>query len=241
MTAANRRMLTIVAAVAVVVLLAAGVFLSDRDDSSTGASGTSAGQSPSEGGMTEEEVGLARREGDDVTAMGDVDAPVVLVEYSDYRCPFCGAFARDTMPVLIEEYIDSGSLRFEWRDFPVFGEESVKGAMAARAAGEQGRYWEYHDAMYEDAPRRGHLEITDDKVIAWAEQVDVPDMAKFRDDLDDPQLREQIEADSREASTRVGATGTPTFVIGDQRVVGAQPTETFRELIDEELAQVEGE
>src|SRR5699024_1121871 len=121
MTGTNRRALTIVAAVAVVVLLAAGVFFSERgQDSADPASGSSAGQSPAEGSMSEDEVGLVRRDADAVTAMGDVDAPVVLIEYSDYRCPFCGAFARDTMPVLIEEYIETGQLRFEWRDFPVF-------------------------------------------------------------------------------------------------------------------------
>lgn len=241
MTGSNRRILTIVAAVAVVVLLAAGAFLSERGDESadTSSADASAGQSASEEGMTEEEVGLVRRDADDVTAMGDVDAPVVLIEYSDYRCPFCGAFARDTMPALIEEYIDSGKLRFEWRDFPVFGDESLKGAMAARAAGEQDKYWEYHDAMYEGAPERGHLKITDEKVMGWAKEVDVPDLEQFEQDLDDPQLREQVEADSREASTEVGATGTPTFVIGDQRVVGAQPTDVFRDLIDDELAAVE--
>ncbi|NYF98330.1 DsbA family protein [Janibacter cremeus] len=240
MTGTNRRVLTIVAAVAVVVLLAAGVFLSDRgDDSSESSSGASAGETASEGSMTEEEVGLARRDADDVTAMGDVDAPVVLIEYSDYRCPFCGAFARDTMPVLIEDYIDSGKLRFEWRDFPVFGDESLKGAMAARAAGEQDKYWQYHDAMYQDAPQRGHLDITDEKVMAWAKEADVPDLDQFEQDLDDPQLREKVEADAREASTQVGATGTPTFVIGDQKIVGAQPTDAFRDIIDEELDSVE--
>ncbi|WP_338749153.1 DsbA family protein [Janibacter alittae] len=244
MTGSNRRVLTIVAAVAVVVLLAAGVFLSKGNDESAETSSSAdatAEQSPAQESMTEEEVGLVRRDVDDVTAMGDVDAPVVLIEYSDYRCPFCGAFARDTMPTLIEEYIDSGTLRFEWRDFPVFGDESVKGAMAARAAGEQDRYWEYHDAMYADAPERGHLEITDAKIMDWAKEADVPDLEQFEQDLDDPQLREKVEADSREASTEVGATGTPTFVIGDQRVVGAQPTDTFRDLIDDELAAVEDE
>lgn len=248
MTGINRRVLTIVAAVAVVALLAAGVMLSERGDDEDSSDAASSSQSSGEGGesaeeqsLSEEEVGLVRRDADDVTAMGDVDAPVVLIEYADYRCPFCGAFARDTMPKLKQEYIDSGKLRFEWRDFPVFGEESVKGAMAARAAGEQDRYWEYHDAMYEDAPERGHLKITDKKVMEWAKEVGVPDLEQFEKDLDDPELRKKVEADAQEARSEVGATGTPTFVIGDQRVVGAQPTETFKELIDEKLASVEDE
>lgn len=248
MTGINRRVLTIVAAVAVVVLLAAGVMFSERGDDEGSSGAASSSQSSGEGGesaeeqsLSEEEVGLVRRDAKEVTARGDVDAPVVLIEYSDYRCPFCGAFARDTMPELKEEYIDSGKLRVEWRDFPVFGEESVKGAMAARAAGEQDKYWEYHDAMYEDAPDRGHLKITDEKIMDWAEEVGVPDMEQFQKDLDDPELRKKIEADAQEARSQVGATGTPTFVIGDERIVGAQPTESFKNMIDEELASVEGE
>ncbi len=238
MTGSLRRTLTIVAAVAV-VLLALGTMISERgggdDSAGTASASESKGSSEGEGSRTEEEIGLVRRDPDDVTAMGDVDAPVVLIEYSDYRCPFCGAFARETMPTLKKKYIDTGKLRFEWRDFPVFGPESMKGAMAARAAGEQDRYWQYHDAMYEGAPERGHLKITDAKIMAWAKEAGVPDLEQFEKDLDDPDLRAKVEADGQEAATKVGATGTPTFVIGDQRVVGAQPLETFTELIDQEL------
>ncbi|WP_157074578.1 DsbA family protein [Janibacter corallicola] len=248
MTGSTQRILTIVAAVAVVVLLAAGVMFSqDGGDEGSADAGSSAqssgggGKSADEGGASEEEIGLVRRDADDVTAMGDVDAPVVLIEYSDYRCPFCGSFARDTMPELKEEYIDTGKLRFEWRDFPVFGEESMEGALAARAAGEQGKYWEYHDAVYEDAPERGHLKITKKKIMDWAKEVGVEDMKKFEKDLDDPRLRKKVEADAQEAATQVKATGTPTFVLGDQRMVGAQPTKAFKDLIDEELEQVEGQ
>lgn len=242
MTGINRRVLTIVAAVAVVALLAAGVMLSERGDDEDSSDAASSSQSSGEGGesaeeqsLSEEEVGLVRRDADDVTAMGDVDAPVVLIEYSDYRCPFCGAFARDTMPELKKKYIDTGKVRFEFRDFPLFGDESLEGAMAARAAGEQGKYWEYHDAIYEDAPERGHLKITDKKVMDWAEEVGVPDLDQFEKDLEDPDLRAKVEADGQEAASEAGATGTPAFVIGDQRLSGAQSLETFTELIDEEL------
>lgn len=246
MTSMNRRTLTVVAVAAIVIVLAAGVYFSDRGDGGSGAadagtSATSGTDSAGEGAdprEVEKEVGLARRDADDVTAMGDKDADLVLIEYSDYRCPFCGAFARDTLPKLKEEYIDTGKVRYEWRDFPVFGEESVEGAMAARAAGEQGLYWEYNEAMYADAPERGHLKINRDKVMAWAEEVGVPDMDQFEKDLDDPDLRAKVEADTQEAR-QVGATGTPAFVLGDQLIAGAQPVDSFRQLLDEELAAVE--
>ncbi len=239
MTDSTRRIVTVAAVVAVVAALLVGVVLTSAEDTGEAAQEASATSAQSEDPRElEEQVGLARRNADAVTAIGDVDAPLVLIEYSDYRCPFCGKVARDTMPVLMEEYIDTGKIRFEWRDLPVFGEESMKGAMAARAAGEQGRYWEYHDAMYADAPERGHLEITDKKVLAWAKEVGVEDLTQFEADLDDPDLRAQVERDAEQAR-QIGATGTPTFVLGGQIMVGAQPVDAFRDLIDEQLAAIE--
>ncbi|MFC0359271.1 MULTISPECIES: DsbA family protein [Kytococcus] len=251
MTASSRRLLTIAAGAAVVLLLAVGALLAGRSGpspqkASGGDAGASSPASPGEssaageGGRgpsaAEERIGLTRRDADDVTALGDVDAPVVLIEYADYRCPFCAVFSRDTMPELVSEYVESGRLRVEWRDLPLFGEESEKAAVAARAAGEQGRFWEYHRAVYEAAPERGHLEVTDEKLTAWAEEVGVPDMERFARDLESPELLEQVRADAEEARSQVGATGTPTFVIDDQRMVGAQSAETFRRVIDQQLA-----
>lgn len=255
MSASSRRILTIAAGVAVVLLLAVGVFLGGRsgpspqdasgDDAATPSSAgpgesSTAGEGERGPSAAEERIGLARRQTDDVTALGDVDAPVVLIEYADYRCPFCAVFSHDTMPELVREYVDSGRLRVEWRDLPLFGEESEKAAVAARAAGEQGLFWEYHRAVYDAAPERGHLEVTDEKLTAWAEEVGVPDMERFARDLESPELREQVRADAEEARTKVGATGTPTFVIDDQRMVGAQSAETFRRVIDQQLAAREG-
>lgn len=234
MSDSTRRILTIVAAVAIVALLAGGVMFSDRGDEDKAADESAASEPASDPKAAEKEAGLVRRDADDVTALGDEDAPLVLIEYSDYRCPFCGAFARDTMPELTKEYIDTGKVRFEWRDFPVFGEESMDGAMAARAAGEQDLYWEYHEAMYEDAPERGHLEITRAAIMDWAKEVDVPDLDEFEKALDDPDLKAKVEADAKEARS-VGATGTPTFVLGTELIVGAQPTDAFRQAIDAQL------
>lgn len=241
MNATTRRSVTIIALVAAALLAITGAILAARNsDSSAGTQTPGSTQTPKQGQpvddprAAEEEVGVARRDAADVTAIGDVDAPLVLIEYSDYRCPFCGVFARDTMPLLQAEYIDTGQLRFEWRDFPVFGEESMDGAMAARAAGEQDLYWEYHDAMYEDAPERGHLEIDRKRVLAWAEEVGVPDLAEFESDLEDPDLRAAIEADTAEART-LGASGTPTFLIGRTPLVGALPADEFRAAIDAQL------
>src|SRR5699024_456129 len=139
----------------------------------------------------EEEIELpdfSRRIDGDPTALGDVDAPVVILEFADYRCPYCGVFATDTLPTLVDEYVDEGLVRVEWRDVPIFGEESFAAAVAARAAGEQDLYWEYNAAIFAGADSSGHQSLPTDKLIALAEEVGVPDIEKFTADLENPDL-----------------------------------------------------
>lgn len=182
------------------------------------------------------EFNVDRRIEGDVTAMGDVDAPVVIVEYSDYRCPFCAIVSRDTMPKIIDKYVETGKVRIEWRDFPIFGEESMNAAVAGRAAGEQGLFWEYNEAIYAEAPARSHIELPRERLIAFAEQVGVPDIEKFTADLDNQELIDAVNADAAEAKS-IGVSSTPIFIVGNTPVVGAQPYEAFAEVIETELAK----
>ncbi|MHA7277779.1 DsbA family protein [Arthrobacter sp. HLT1-21] len=187
---------------------------------------------------SETELDVSRRIADDPTALGDVDAPVVMIEYADYRCPFCGLFARDTLPPLVDKYVESGDLRIEWRDLPVFGDESFAAAVAGRAAGEQGLFWEFNKAVFEIAPERGHAELPRERLLEIAAEVGVPDMATFEADLDSEELKQAVTTDSQEA-TALGATGTPTFLVNGTPFVGAQPLATFEEAIDTALKQAE--
>lgn len=175
-------------------------------------------------------AGLARRQEGDPLALGAVDAPVVMIEWADFQCPFCGRFARETKPELVEQYVDSGVLRIEWRDFPYLGEQSQDAALAGRAAAEQGKFWEFHDALYalEVPPNSGQL--TREKLVEIAGQVGL-DTAAFTAALDDSALAEAVQADFTEGQM-LGITGTPTFLIGDQPVVGAQPLEVFQQAIE---------
>ena len=134
-------------------------------------------------------------------ALGAVDAPVVMIEYSDYRCPFCGAYARKTQPEIIKKYVDTGQLRIEWRDLPVFGESSVAAAVAARAAGEQGLFWQFNEAVYAAAPEKGKAELSEPELLAFAQTVGVPDMAKFAADLKSPDVRALVNADLAEGTS----------------------------------------
>lgn len=189
--------------------------------------------------MTEEQeqfvLALQRREAGDPLAKGDVDAPVVLIEYADYRCPFCARWGREVQPQL-QEHIEDGTLRIEFRDRILFGEESEDTALAARAAGEQGMYWEYHDAVFAAAPEQGgHPDMPREKLIGFAQEIGVPDLARFEADLDSAELRAAMEADQAEGSS-LGINSTPTFLVNTTPVVGAQPAEVFHQIIEEELA-----
>lgn len=199
-----------------------------------GAAGTPGAAQPAQPSQRPEVIqvlrSLPRRDANDVAARGRTDAKVVMIEWSDYRCPFCTMWAKTTAPQL-EKYIADGTLRVEYRDLAIFGEQSVNTAIAARAAGKQGRYWEFHDAVVAAAPSSGHPEIGPNEIQAFARQAGVPDMAKFTADLADPQLKAQVQADTDQA-TKLGITGTPFFVINDTVINGARPTADFINAIE---------
>ncbi|MBM7831706.1 protein-disulfide isomerase [Agromyces cerinus] len=178
---------------------------------------------------------IATRDPDDPLAIGDVDAPVVLVEWADFRCPFCAVVTNETLPTIFEEYVDKGLVRYEFRDVAFFGEESIDAAVAARAAGEQGKFPEYLEAVFAAAPEKGHPDMPREKLIGFATEAGVPDLAKFEQDLDRADLRDAVLASTAEAQ-KLGVTSVPFFVAGDQAIAGAQPIENFRALIDEQLA-----
>lgn len=176
-----------------------------------------------------------RRVEGDPLAMGDVDAPVVMTEWADYRCPFCSVFTEDTLP-LLQPLVDDGTLRIEFRDLAIFGEDSFNAAAGARAAGEQGLYWEFATALYVSLPNQGHPPVGDDEVTAIATQVGVPDMERFQTAYKAPETRTAIEQDSAEAQ-QLGISGTPAFLVGTEFISGAQPIDAFEAVIAQQLAE----
>jgi protein-disulfide isomerase len=182
-------------------------------------------------------LAVTRREAGDPLAKGAVDAPVVIVEYSDFQCPFCGRFARETAPVLEQEYVDEGLVRIEWRDFPYLGPESTLAAQAGRAAAAQDRFWQFHDAMYADQPAPNSGSLTEERLVEVAREVGL-DVDRFRRDLASESVAAAVQDDFTEGQS-IGVTGTPAFLVNGRPVMGAQPVEVFRQLIDQGLAEAE--
>ena len=179
-----------------------------------------------------------RRDADDPFAVGALDAPVVISEFSDFECPFCSRFANTTEQVLLDEYVAKGLVRLEWNDLPVNGPRAEDAAKAGRAAAAQGRFREYKHALYtatRDVP--GHPNHTIEDFVRFAGEAGVPDLDRFRADATDGTF-DRVVTDARNYGATIGVTGTPSFFIGESYVSGAQPTEVFEQVITEELAKV---
>nr|WSW67946.1 DsbA family protein [Streptomyces sp. NBC_00995] len=220
---------------AVVVAAALFGYVSYRatapDSPATGSSSAVAGVTadPDEGVYPELEK-LARRDADDKLALGRADAPVVLIEYADFKCGYCGKFARDTEPALVEKYVDAGTLRIEWRNFPIFGADSEAAARASWAAGQQNRFWEFHRAAYaEGAKEKG---FGKDRLKALARQAGVPDLDRFARDTEGSAAAAAVSED-QEQGYGIGATSTPSFLVNGRPIAGAQPAETFTRAIEQ--------
>ncbi len=192
-------------------------------DKPTAGSGSGASAAPRTDPAAELKA-LARRESGDKLAVGRADAPVVLIEYSDFKCGYCGKFARDTEPELVRKYVEDGTLRIEWRNFPIFGADSEAAAKAAWAAGQQDRFAAFHAAAYADgAKEKGFGEA---RLVELAEQAGVPDLERFKKDMAGEQAAAALKKDQDEGY-RIGVTSTPSFLVNGQPIAGAQPLDAF--------------
>lgn len=176
-----------------------------------------------------------RAQADDPLAVGSIDAPVVISEWTDYRCPYCALFANETLPTLLKDYVDSGQVRIEFNDVFFFGDESFDAAVAARAAAAQGYYLPYIEALYAAAPENGgHPPMPREKLIGFAQEAGVPDLKQFEADLDSEEIKAAVQASHNQA-VALGVNSVPFFVVGDQALAGAQPLEVFQQVIAQQL------
>jgi protein-disulfide isomerase len=158
---------------------------------------------------------------------GAAEAPVTLVEFSDFHCPFCSR-AQGTLKQVLERY--PGKVKLVYRDFPLdsLHPQARQAAEAARCANDQGKFWDYHDVLYTNSPRGGP-----DDLRRYAEQVGL-DVAKFQQCVASGVHKAGVQKDVEEGS-RLGVTGTPAFFVNGRPLEGAQPVEAFVRVIEEEL------
>jgi protein-disulfide isomerase len=159
---------------------------------------------------------------------GPAAAPVTILEWSDFQCPFCKN-AQDVLARLLAEYPDS--LRLVFKDFPLRSHDrAVPAAVAARCAGAQGRFWEYHDLLFVAQPA-----FARDDLLGYARRLGL-DVPAFTGCLDTGQFRDAVVADQREGR-EAGVRATPTFFINGRKIEGALPIEEFRDAIRQALRE----
>lgn len=176
---------------------------------------------------------LERLDPQDPLAMGSIDAPVVLVGFSDYQCQFCARWSGETLPEL-QPYVDAGQLRIEWYDISLFGEDSQRAALAAYAAGQQGKFWEYHERLFVGGDILSPAELSEDALMAIASDVGL-DVDQFTADISSAEVSQAVEANMNTA-LEFGVFSTPSFTVNGQPIVGAQPAPVFIDAVESAIA-----
>ncbi|TSC90601.1 MAG: DSBA oxidoreductase [Parcubacteria group bacterium Gr01-1014_2] len=176
---------------------------------------------------------------DDDLFLGPENAKVTIIEFSDYQCPFCRSFWRDTLGQIKEKYIDAGkSVRFVYRDFPLSSihPTAQKYAEAAECAQDQKKYWEMHDKIFEEQDKLGQGTISAydlEDIKKWATELGL-DSFNFNQCLDSGKYAAEVKKDFDDGS-KAGINGTPSFFVNGKILVGAQPIQAFIQVIDSEL------
>ena len=166
---------------------------------------------------------------DDDAVRGDEDAPVTIIEWSDFECPFCARFYSETLSSIEKEYIETGKVKLIYRDFPLsFHAQAQKAAEAAECAGEQGKYWEMHDLLFEQGVQGG---VAGFKQYAKSLGLNT---AEFDTCLDSGAMAAEVQKDMADG-TAAGIQGTPGFLVNGKLVSGAQPFSVFKQVIEAEL------
>jgi protein-disulfide isomerase len=162
---------------------------------------------------------------------GRAEAPVVIVDFSDFQCSYCKKFQRETLPKLYEQYIKSGKVRYVFRHLAIFGEPSVQAAQASLCALDQDRFWEYHTTLFTAA---GPTALSASRLKRYAADLKL-DAKGFDACLDGQKYAKVVETETL-IGRALGASGTPTFLLNGQLAIGAHPIESFQKAIDALLA-----
>jgi len=183
--------------------------------------------------------GLVQISLDDDPLLGDINAPITIVEFGDFQCPFCKRFHQQTLPELKSNYIDKGIINLVWKDFPIesIHQNAIASSLAGECADDQGSFWELHDRIFEEQGiwqgLPTNIAINDFKRYAIELGMD---QTKFNDCLDSQKYLQEVLDDFRYGA-KSGVSGTPAFFIGNEKtgfvlISGAQPYSVFESVIE---------
>lgn len=170
---------------------------------------------------------------DDDAFLGDKNAPVTIVEFSEYQCPYCKRHVDQTVPQIMKKYIETGKVKYVFRDYPLdFHPNAFPAALAAECAGDEGdtKYFEMHDALF-----KNQAELSEDKIKELAKEIGL-NMKNFTNCYDNQKHKDEIAKDLEDGK-KLGITGTPAFIINGWLIKGAQPYSAFESLIEQLLSE----
>ena len=170
---------------------------------------------------------------------GDVDVPATLIEFADFQCPLCGRFARQTAPIIDSEYIDTGKVNMVFKHLALRGSDSISASMASQCAGEQGKFWEYHDVLFQNQGAENSGWANREKLKEFASEIGL-DRQQFDSCLDEEKYKPIVERDLAMVK-ELDLSTTPSFLIiksdGTEMEVltGTHPFPSFKALIDKKI------
>lgn len=179
---------------------------------------------------------------DDDPIIGNSDAPITIIEFSDFQCPFCARFYTQTLPLILEEYIEQGKVKLVFRDFPIqsIHPNALPASVAAECANDQGKFREMHDILFEKQNEWNKLETTEALYVfsEYASSIQL-DQKTFDSCLTSGKHIPEIQNDLNDGRD-YGVTGTPGFFVGNEKIgftelKGAQPFDSFKKIIDAQL------
>ena len=182
---------------------------------------------------------------DDDPVLGSVDAPVTMIEFSDFQCPFCARFYSETLPLIKANFIDTGLVKMVYRDFPLqsIHPNAIPAAVASECADEQGTYWEYHDILFENVSVWGPMDISGavEQFKAYAADLGL-DTETFSECVDTGKYVAEVTDDYADG-VAYGVTGTPAFFLGSEQtgyfpISGARPYPEFQFAIEQILGAI---
>lgn len=247
-----RRLLTAAVATAVAALALAAAACGGDDDSSPaltpGTAAPTAQRTPTPQSATDAAIAAFRnfdvpRELVDGQALGKADAKVVVAVYEDFQCPFCLRFTITNEMTIIEEYVKTGKVRFEFHHFPILGQESVQAAVAAQCAAAQGRFWQFHKKLFLVQAESGQLtteklnvgRFSEANLRAYAAEAGI-DATAFDSCYRNPETADKVTADARQARY-AGLPGTPAFIINGKALASSPDSAAaWRRILDDALA-----
>ena len=167
------------------------------------------------------------------TILGKPDAKISIIEFGDYQCTFCYKFHKDTMKEIVTKYVNKGDVNFAYRDFPLNGAASIMASEASYCAQEQGKFWEYHDMLYENWDGENTGWITNNALLAFARNVEL-NIEKFNSCMNNSTFHQKVLINEQFAKN-IDIDATPSFLIFNEtevyRIVGAQSFEKFEHVL----------